>query len=325
MQLAGRAIVAALVFLQAGLVMPLAAEARHAYQTYVPSEADVVYEEVPSRPQKKKKPKKEKKKHEAPAPPVVKKVEPKAATSFMHPPAEDTSDSNNVKPPSRQIVPDVDTSKVDSVNADDAYKKGKELFENKDYLAAITKFDDAIKANPDYTDAYLKRGKCYAEKKDFEGAVQDFSRAITLDYKNGEAYRERGLARAELGLKSESQSDLDQAKSLGVDVTANSEPASNSSSSSTTDSSTKSSTDSKPAAPADPAKENLTKRIMISLAMLFLICLYWMFFGVFALKGPQTKPWQTARFALMIVGLAITTGLGLMSFASMLSVFKTMF
>ena len=67
----------------------------------------------------------------------------------------------------------------------------------KNYAGAIEDYNEAIKLNPKYAEAYRSRGDVKSAFGDHAGAVQDFTQAIELDDpKSAEAYRKRGDAKA---------------------------------------------------------------------------------------------------------------------------------
>ncbi|HWB61021.1 MAG TPA: tetratricopeptide repeat protein, partial [Chthoniobacteraceae bacterium] len=59
---------------------------------------------------------------------------------------------------------------------------------------ALSDFDNAIKLNPQYADAYSRRGLLQQQLGDHEKALADFNKALEIDPKNAEAYSDRGQA-----------------------------------------------------------------------------------------------------------------------------------
>lgn len=64
-----------------------------------------------------------------------------------------------------------------------------------DFEGAILDHDEAIKFDPQNTYAYTNRGLAKYDKKDFNGAILDFNEAIKLDPNLSGAYSNRGLAK----------------------------------------------------------------------------------------------------------------------------------
>jgi tetratricopeptide (TPR) repeat protein len=75
-----------------------------------------------------------------------------------------------------------------ALNKDDAKK----------YKDAIDDYTEAIRAKPDYADAYAGRGWSYLQLGLYEKAIMDLSEAIRLGPENPEAYLNRGAAYADL-------------------------------------------------------------------------------------------------------------------------------
>ena len=65
---------------------------------------------------------------------------------------------------------------------------------------AIEDYDEAIRLNPQYADAYNKRGIAYGDLGQYERAIEDWDEAIRLDPQYGNAYYNRGIAYGYLGL-----------------------------------------------------------------------------------------------------------------------------
>lgn len=70
-----------------------------------------------------------------------------------------------------------------------------------DATSALVRFDAAIAADPEYTDAYIGRGEALLQGKDSEQARNELNEAIRHERFNAEAFRRCSLAR--LGLEHE--------------------------------------------------------------------------------------------------------------------------
>ena len=77
--------------------------------------------------------------------------------------------------------------------------KAKKLYEQKDYSAAISTLDEAIRLDPNYAKAYNNRGLAKYRLEQYFEAISDFDEAIRLDPNLAFPYRNRGLAKYKLG------------------------------------------------------------------------------------------------------------------------------
>ena len=75
-------------------------------------------------------------------------------------------------------------------------------------------FDQVLKLNPKYLNAYLVRGSLKARNGDLKGAVEDFTSAIKIDPNCADLYANRGIALAKSGNKSQALKDLEKAIKL---------------------------------------------------------------------------------------------------------------
>lgn len=67
------------------------------------------------------------------------------------------------------------------------------------YQKAISEFNEAVRLNPKYIDAYSNRGAAYDAINNPERAVQDYTAAINLNPRMVEAFRNRACAYYDLG------------------------------------------------------------------------------------------------------------------------------
>jgi len=88
--------------------------------------------------------------------------------------------------------------------------------EKSEYKDAIVCFDDAIKLNNEFWQAYYQRGNAYGVLKDYSKALSDISKALELYPGYGEGYFVRGATYI-MGLKDKEKGceDWQKAASLG--------------------------------------------------------------------------------------------------------------
>ena len=67
-----------------------------------------------------------------------------------------------------------------------------------DFQEKLKYYDKAIKANPDFLDAYINRGLVKNELNDFKGSIKDYNKAIELDSKCSLAYNNRGYTKQKM-------------------------------------------------------------------------------------------------------------------------------
>jgi tetratricopeptide (TPR) repeat protein len=68
------------------------------------------------------------------------------------------------------------------------------LEEQKEYAAAITKYQKAIDLDPKDGSAYDNWGNVLRKQKKYDAAITKFQKAINLDPKDGSAYNDWGIA-----------------------------------------------------------------------------------------------------------------------------------
>ncbi len=90
-----------------------------------------------------------------------------------------------------------ETTVVDS--AVSYWTKGKALLDDHKGDEAIVEFDEAVRLDPKYAQAYIDRGLAYSRKGDPDRALADYNEALRLDPKLALAYAGRGHAYARKG------------------------------------------------------------------------------------------------------------------------------
>jgi len=86
--------------------------------------------------------------------------------------------------------------------AEDFYKKGVEIMKSGRYEPAIPFFDEAIKLNSNYVEAFLQRSRAKQNNQmDLKGAFEDVETVLQINPQMGEAYFERAQIRNSLILK----------------------------------------------------------------------------------------------------------------------------
>ncbi|MCB9455794.1 MAG: tetratricopeptide repeat protein [Anaerolineaceae bacterium] len=104
------------------------------------------------------------------------------------------------------------TVKEAQLTAEQWFERGYNSGEAKDYAAAITAYDEAIRLNPYYAIAYNNRGLARSNKGDLDGAISDYTQSIELKNPNLHLpYNNRGNARYNKGDLDGAISDYNEA------------------------------------------------------------------------------------------------------------------
>ncbi|MDD1676122.1 MAG: tetratricopeptide repeat protein [Methanomicrobiales archaeon] len=85
------------------------------------------------------------------------------------------------------------------------------------YTEALELFDQAIAANPRYTDAYMGKGKCRIKQGEHEAALQCFEQVLEMDAHNLDAAFERGLCQIRMGRIREATQSFDAVLAINPD------------------------------------------------------------------------------------------------------------
>ncbi len=99
-------------------------------------------------------------------------------------------------------------------NIDEAYKKGRESYNKKQYTSAVTSLDEVLKADQQNVMALFYRGVSHYYLKNYEQAVSDLDKAIELYPIRADFYYYRSLARKEMKDLSMAYADLSNAIAL---------------------------------------------------------------------------------------------------------------
>lgn len=99
----------------------------------------------------------------------------------------------------------------------DSFHIGRYHLANGDRTKALDAFNDALRLNPQFVQAYVARGKLYAELGQYESALVDLNFALRLQPTHAEAFAYRGFSNLSLGKFQEAMPDLEMA--LRIDPT----------------------------------------------------------------------------------------------------------
>ena len=94
---------------------------------------------------------------------------------------------------------------------EDYFQFGIDNQQKGNYAAAIKDYDQAIKLNPEYANAYNNRGIVKDDLGDFAAAIADYDEAIKLNPKDANAYCNRGNAKSRLGDYNAAVADFSEA------------------------------------------------------------------------------------------------------------------
>lgn len=85
------------------------------------------------------------------------------------------------------------------------------------YEDALISFDNALKINAEYADAWNNKGICLYRLHRYQEALECFDRVIGIDPTSGDPWYNKSLTHEMMGLKSEAAAEMAKAKKLGLD------------------------------------------------------------------------------------------------------------
>lgn len=93
---------------------------------------------------------------------------------------------------------DKEKKEVNSLQANDYFRKAYDGYEKNDYETAIENYSKVLELDKDYKNAYFNRGLAYGKKLQFILAINDFDKAINLDPKFKDPYYQKASCLMEL-------------------------------------------------------------------------------------------------------------------------------
>ncbi len=103
-----------------------------------------------------------------------------------------------------------------SGSAKSAFDRGKQFLTDGSRQKAVAAFNEAIRATPDYQQAYVWRGVAHSESGDSNKAIADFSKAIELDPEDNYAMEQRAALYRAAGETAKAKADEDRAEEIRV-------------------------------------------------------------------------------------------------------------
>lgn len=98
--------------------------------------------------------------------------------------------------------------------AKSAFDQGKKHLAAENRQKALAAFTQAIRAAPDYQQAYVWRGVAHCECGDLRKALADFTKGIELDPTDNYALQQRAAVYRRLGESAKAKADDDRAEQL---------------------------------------------------------------------------------------------------------------
>ncbi len=101
------------------------------------------------------------------------------------------------------------------------YKKGFEFHNQGALDQAAQEYQEAIKLNPNLSEAYMNLGAIYVNKKDYAKAIQQFKEVVELNYFNAKAHYNLGMVYVYQGDKDKAEEELKILRSFGSGLADN--------------------------------------------------------------------------------------------------------
>jgi tetratricopeptide (TPR) repeat protein len=107
------------------------------------------------------------------------------------------------------------TSSLDEPTAEDLLDKGVALYVQGNYSEAIKAYDEAIRLNPNLTEAWNNKGNALYAQGNYSDAIKCYEEAIRLDPNHAEAWNNKGIILEVLGNSIAADEAFAKAKELG--------------------------------------------------------------------------------------------------------------
>lgn len=104
--------------------------------------------------------------------------------------------------------------RINAVYAEAYLGREKAYYQLKNYQNALTDYDEAIYQNPEQIETFFWRGLIHYQNKNYPQAIEDFTQIIKQDANKGEAYYFRGSAYKKVGKPKLGNQDIKKAAEL---------------------------------------------------------------------------------------------------------------
>ena len=112
--------------------------------------------------------------------------------------------SENISPGLEEVTP------IEALNSTEWYHEGENLYAQGKYEEAIQAFDNTIKLDPDYVDAYYWKGYVLNDVARFEEALETYDKAMLLDPENYRIWGAKGNTLYDMGRYEEAIKEYDK-------------------------------------------------------------------------------------------------------------------